>query len=165
MQSAARTSFLCLTLAILTGSTALGDDVAPLAIPPVSGGCFYGYGWMPWSLYAGEYIPYHALHPPVYYSYPVPRSYGYSPFAYPPGTPTPEVHFAPEPKVVPNHYVPQDAKVQATTNRVAESPLRIRNPFVAQTETGSGTQELATYSYPSGRSPQVVFPTRIAERP
>lgn len=34
-------------------------------------------------------IPYYALYPPVYYSYPVPRTYGYSPFAYPPGTITP----------------------------------------------------------------------------
>ena len=34
-------------------------------------------------------IPYYALYPPVYYSYPVARPYGYSPFAYPPGTMTP----------------------------------------------------------------------------
>ncbi len=41
-------------------------------------------------------VPYFALHPPVYYSYPVPRTYGYSPFAYPPGVMTPE-SAAPEP--------------------------------------------------------------------
>lgn len=35
--------------------------------------------------------PYFALHPPVYYSQPVARSYGYSPFAYPGSVQTPEV--------------------------------------------------------------------------
>src|ERR1700742_789907 len=38
-------------------------------------------------------VPYYALHPPVYYSYPVPRTYGYSPFAYPPSVMTPDVVF------------------------------------------------------------------------
>ncbi len=42
------------------------------------------------SYYGGNYrIPYYALFPPVYYSTPVARTYGYSPFAYPPGTVTP----------------------------------------------------------------------------
>src|SRR5262245_27891802 len=35
-------------------------------------------------------VPFYALHPPVYYSYPVPRTYGYSPFAYGPWTMTPD---------------------------------------------------------------------------
>jgi hypothetical protein len=34
-------------------------------------------------------IPFFALHPPVYYSYPVARPYGYSPFAYPGWVTTP----------------------------------------------------------------------------
>ena len=50
----------------------------------------------------GDYrIPYYALYPPVYYSYPVARTYGYSPFAYPPGTITP----AAAPKVAAIDYV------------------------------------------------------------
>ena len=35
--------------------------------------------------------PYFSLHPPVYYSYPVPRTYGYSPYAYPGTVMTPEI--------------------------------------------------------------------------
>ena len=52
----------------------------------------YGcYAWaLPPSIYVNDYIPYYAAHPPVYYSYPVPRPYGFSPYAYPPGTMTPE---------------------------------------------------------------------------
>ena len=47
---------------------------------------FFNYG-SPWVYQ--QRIPYYALYPPVYYSYPVARTYGYSPFAYPPGTLTP----------------------------------------------------------------------------
>ena len=53
----------------------------------------WGFGW-PTSCGAGDGVPYFALFPPVYYSYRVPRTYGYSPFAYPPGilTPSPGLH-------------------------------------------------------------------------
>ncbi len=54
---------------------------------------FYGFngGAGPYNLYDNErVVPHFALYPPVYYSAPVPRSYGWSPFAYPPGMMTPE---------------------------------------------------------------------------
>ena len=58
------------------------------AVRPEFANAQYG-GWCgssPWYTgYSSEYVPYYAMHPPVYYSYPVPRPYGYSPFAYPPG--------------------------------------------------------------------------------
>ena len=61
-------------------------------------------GFAPWYTgYTREHIPYYALHPPVYYSYPVPRTYGYSPFAYPPGVMMPEVEM--QPQVIENPYV------------------------------------------------------------
>lgn len=59
----------------------------------------YGGGFYPYSCYpclppiplrADQSIPYHAVHPPVYYSHIVPRPYGYSPYAYVPGVVTPE---------------------------------------------------------------------------
>lgn len=59
----------------------------------------YGGGYYPYSCYpylppiplrANQPIPYHAVHPPVYYSHIVPRPYGYSPYAYVPGVVTPE---------------------------------------------------------------------------
>ncbi len=55
-------------------------------------------------------VPYFAAHPPVYYSMPVPRTYGYSPFAYTPDTRTPDV---------------AGCSVQ---------PLEIINPYVQPTE-------------------------------
>src|SRR5436305_2234169 len=61
------------------------------------GGVAFGggddYGWDVSELYRQLYnnLPYFALHPPVYYSYPVPRTYGYSPFAYGPEVMTPDV--------------------------------------------------------------------------
>ena len=66
------------------------------------------YGWDVAELYRELYnnLPYFALHPPVYYSEPVPRTYGYSPFAYPPGVMTPELVGEPQPVTINNPYVP-----------------------------------------------------------
>ena len=85
------------------------------------------------SLYGMEHVPYNALHPPVYYSYPIPRSYGYSPFAYPPGTRTPEIEIElAESEVMVNPYVPQTEKpAAATLDKTTQAPLRINNPFVS----------------------------------
>jgi hypothetical protein len=83
-------------------------------------------------------LPYFALHPPVYYSYPVPRTYGYSPFAYPPHVMTPEVVEAPQPVTIINPHVPNapQKQVKTETDRSAAisapiEPLIVINPFVA----------------------------------
>jgi hypothetical protein len=74
------------------------------------GACYGGYGgWGAWDigrLYGvlAQNVPYYAAFPPVYYSLPVPRTYGYSPFAYPPGVMTPEVEMV-EPLAINNPYV------------------------------------------------------------
>lgn len=87
-------------------------------------------------------LPYFALHPPVYYSYPVPRTYGYSPFAYPPYVMTPEIAFEAQPVTIINPHVPKSKKdsskpkVDRTAAASAPSqPLVIVNPFVAQSRT------------------------------
>lgn len=82
-------------------------------------------------------VPYFSMFPPVYYSLPVPRSYGWSPFAYPPGTMTPAVEVA-KPQEIINPHVPQktEAKPSATeaktrtTGYEAPQPKEIINPFV-----------------------------------
>jgi hypothetical protein len=84
-------------------------------------------------------LPYFALHPPVYYSEPVPRTYGYSPFAYPPGVMTPEIVSEPKPVTINNPYVPATSPAKADikpTDRSASAsqapePLVIVNPFVS----------------------------------
>jgi hypothetical protein len=89
-----------------------------------------------WGLYSEGFIPippYFALHPPVYYSAPIPRTYGYSPFAYPPGVMTPELQLGEvtQPETMHNPYVtPPDGPIPAAAGRTAMAPLRIVNPFI-----------------------------------
>ena len=59
-----------------------------------------------YSVYDQDRLPYFSLHPPVYYSYPVPRTYGYSPFAYPEYVMTPEIA-ATESEIIVNPYYDQ----------------------------------------------------------
>ena len=75
-------------------------------------------GFAPWYTgYTREHVPYYALHPPVYYSYPVPRPYGWSPWAYPPGVMTPEIlGEIGGPKEIINPHVPQEENAKPTSN-------------------------------------------------
>src|SRR5436305_15351376 len=82
-----------------------------------------------YARYGHEHIPYFALHPPVYYSYPVARTYGYSPFAYPFGSPTPEIEWAPpkeekksEPKTTLNPFTREtSAKADSHVEHAAQA--------------------------------------------
>ena len=83
--------------------------------------------------------PYFALHPPVYYSYPVPRPYGYSPFAYSGNVRTPEIMGELiEPAIIRNPYVPNsqspetDHQGRLTSFRQGQ-PLVVLNPYFEQT--------------------------------
>jgi hypothetical protein len=110
--------------------------VAPQAQACDGYGYGYGYGYLYNSL---DYnVPYFAAHPPVYYSYPVPRTYGYSPFAYPPHVMTPDVvDESSVPVQIINPYVPSSSGEQTKpeADKTADSagqpqPLVIINPFV-----------------------------------
>lgn len=108
-------------------------------------GGLHGYGYGAYGFDVGRLygvlsrnVPYYAAFPPVYYSAPVPRTYGYSPFAYPPGTATPDL---PSPtfgaKEIINPYVPASNKSEAkkdtnnvTKNGSSAEPLAIVNPYV-----------------------------------
>jgi hypothetical protein len=98
-------------------------------------------GFSPWyNGYAFEYVPYYAMHPPVYYSYPVPRAYGWSPWAYPPGVMTPEILGelgGPQEIINPHVPQPENAKPTANTNQtvrhsqsIAPIPQVVINPYV-----------------------------------
>ena len=92
-----------------------------------------GYGFFGNGLYGlmnSESPPYYAMFPPVYYSQPVARPYGYSPFAYPPGYVTPALQPLP-PKEVLNPYVPRPRKA-AAVDRTASAPKVLINPYVVQ---------------------------------
>ena len=94
----------------------------------------YNYG-LNYQAVVPESIPYFSQFPPVYYSHPVPRPYGWSPYAYPPGVLTPEPE--PVPTVTLNPFVPRgpDSKrlKKPADNVTAQPALRIVNPFVVQT--------------------------------
>lgn len=77
--------------------------------------------------------PYFALHPPVYYSQPVARTYGYSPFAYPGTERTPEVVQA---ELIENpHVTPAKSEQPGDFNLTKVIPAEITNPFVTGTQT------------------------------
>lgn len=109
------------------------------------------------TTYSSDSIPYFALHPPVYYSYRVARTYGYSPFAYPPGVLTPGAQ--PPSVAVQDWYAPTEGETSESPRRVPK-PQRIDNPFVDQ-PSGPG---VTSDRKPSGRRPQVVYPAAMARR-
>ncbi len=80
-------------------------------------------------------VPYFAAFPPVYYSAPVPRSYGHSPFAYPPGTMTPEVVEVAAQEIINPHFPVSTESVSSESDQVTQAssvpvPLAIVNPYV-----------------------------------
>ena len=106
------------------------------------GGYGLGYG-LPYATGRIPTPPYFSIHPPVYYSQPVPRTYGYSPFAYPGTVPTPEVSVAPAASVtIENPYVEQtnavDSKKDGEPTPASDDdfanaepqPQTIVNPYV-----------------------------------
>jgi hypothetical protein len=102
---------------------------------------FFGYYGSPYSLGLIPTPPYFALHPPVYYSVPVPRTYGYSPYAYPGTMPTPEVV---EPEVIENPHVEQPAQESPASNVKVVRYQIIHNPYVhAEVDNQDGDAQLA----------------------
>lgn len=110
-------------------------------------GSNYHGGWA--SLYRTGRIPippYFALHPPVYYSQPVPRTYGYSPHAYPGWVPTPEI-VEPQPQTIVNPFLDAPANESqleppANQSSVENPPKVTYNPFV-KSPAVQGEEKLA----------------------
>lgn len=99
-------------------------------------GCFE----MPYAMGRIPTPPYFALHPPVHYSDFVPRTYGYSPFAYPGNFETPPV-LQVTPEEISNPYVKPHStgQVDKIHHVISTSlPVVIRNPFVRQSQSSLG---------------------------
>jgi hypothetical protein len=107
-------------LAALSISLSTAQAQFPCATP---GAGFAGWS-NPYSYYVGsDRPPFYAMFPPVYYSYPVPRTYGYSPFAYPAGTMTPEIEIS-EPETIVNPYIkPKAAEPTKAPDEKKAEPL------------------------------------------
>ena len=155
--------FSCVALLVVAALLLLAvtSSPAPAQVAPGCGGVNYwlgdgfggfgghGLGRVHSSPYAMGRIPtppYFALHPPVYYSYPVPRSYGYSPFAYPGIIATPEVVEPAQAQAaeVINPHVTRPAKASvdaAADDRTAQASGRmIVNPYVADRGLKAGVE-------------------------
>jgi hypothetical protein len=90
--------------------------------------------WEPWpSTWIDQCVPYFAQHPPVYYSQAVPRTYGYSPYPYPPGVLTPDPAPLPRaPRTIPNPFVGGAYGANPWPGGSIPAPLLIINPYVKQ---------------------------------
>jgi hypothetical protein len=153
MRSFATRVLLCLTLAVLAMQWSARESQAGW---PCGGGFYPG---LQYSIYGQDYIPYFSRHPPVYYSYPVPRTYGWSPYAYPPGTLTPELSSVPEPLTVVNPHVERARKSESTSERTAKvEPLRIRNPYVEEALAQADDADASTPVAVEVRKPKVIYP-------
>lgn len=115
-----------------------------------------GYGWYghgPGGVFEKPYAmgriptpPYFAIHPPVYYSHVVPRTYGYSPFAYPGTFRTPEATETKPVEIINPHVPEESTRVEPGDDQTAvvRAPLRIQNPFVERPlETASNVAMLS----------------------
>ncbi len=118
-----------LVMACLVSST------APIQAGDYNLDVLYGfggpYGYYGYGARTGD-IPYFALHPPVYYSGPISRPYGITPFACPP-LPCDTNPAPPAPQVMINPFVPQSKDPQPAIGRTARVPKRIKNPHVMAT--------------------------------
>lgn len=161
MVTASRGRLLLATVLGLASLMLLADGGWSRAMGCDGGYGYWGYDSYGWGTgyYSQDTVPYYVMHPPVYYSYVVPRPYGYSPFPYPIGSPTPEVAVA-EPKIIRNPYVPAPAGGGTKSARMTPQPLRIRNPYVAQASEGKPAAVEA--SLLRGTRPQVIYPARMS---
>jgi hypothetical protein len=160
----AKSATLALGLALLLatcGISAAEPSPYEASVVPIPAGQSVVPGYVNYYMFfnAGDLarlrndLPHYALFPPVYYSYPVARPYGYSPFAYPPGYVTPEL-CPPKPVVIRNPFVPGDQKTEAASTKVTAVPQTIRNPYVAATSVDLPVMgELA-----AAIQPAVIYP-------
>jgi len=97
---------------------------------------YYGFGNLFEMPYATDRIPtppFFAIHPPVHYSHAVPRTYGYSPFAYPSTFATAEGATG-KPVEMINPHVEQEEEelpqAEETAHSITSISVIVRNPFV-----------------------------------
>lgn len=121
------------------------------------------YGRNVYTIYDQDRIPYYALHPPVYYSQPVPRTYGHSPFAYPGNYRTPEIERI-DPVTITNPYFDDDGAEQVAPGKAPGTPpgTRSANPQTPQSATPREMKAPVERRQSTGnKAAQAVQPLRI----
>ena len=121
-------------LLALAGAFLVVAALADVGRAQYPGGCLYPYNYgSVYGSYGRGLPPYFSLFPPVYYSCPVPRTYGYSPFAYPAGTPTPEIQIEQvQAKLMVNPFVPRGEVTKPAADQTTGGPYTLVNPFVGK---------------------------------
>ena len=134
---------------------------------PFSFGVVATGAYVPPSVFVQENLPYYALYPPVYYSYPTRVSYGFTPFAwgpygYSPGAYCRNVSAAKAPPrapvVIRNTHVRANKAVEPAVSQSVVKPLRVVNPFVSPAKYTRTT----TPSARMARRPHVIHPASLA---
>ena len=121
-------------------------------------GCYY----QP-TTYSQDYVPYFAMHPPVYYSYPIARTYGDSPFPYPPGMMAFLAYSpSPQPKITRNEHI-EEANQPTDEQYQTHLPLRIPNPFVEQSDSTYMSKGV-NWAGKQTPKPLVVYPASLARQ-
>jgi hypothetical protein len=120
-----------------------------------------GWSWNCQPAYPYQNIPYYALHPPVYYSYPVPRTYGSSPFQYAPSPPEIQNSSYQQPQIIKNEYV-EESPQQADDQSQDHAPMRISNPFIQQSNNSAMSKGAKWVDAKTPR-PLVIYPTATAK--
>jgi hypothetical protein len=110
-----------------------------------------------YGTYSQESVPYYALHPPVYYSHPVSRTYGLLPFPYVPETWPCQAGFD-RTKTVTNQFVEQPADEEGLA---AKGPLLVMNPFVERNEVSSQVMK-ASWETTVASKTKVIYPSKMA---
>lgn len=145
-------SALATLLALLATSFGAANASAQGPWAPLGGyGGFAPYGTYAWQRDAFDRVPYYAMHPPVYYSYPVARPYGYSPFALPPGVLPVEPNVAPDclaqvesnPFFVPGEKAPAPAAPAAERSTKTAVAAPEINPFFVRSELRPAVESVA----------------------
>jgi hypothetical protein len=85
---------------------------------------YFGYNFAPaYNVYSFGRLPHYAQFPPVYYSHPVARPYGYSPYAYPGWVQTPNpspIHTAPV--IIQNPYASFSPQIVQNETTFVDGP-------------------------------------------
>ena len=126
---------VCMLTLVAAGLLAIGSQTAEAQNPGNAATGYYsgnfGYYNMLSRLYNTGHVPvppYFALQPPVYYSQPVARPYGYSPYAYPRWIETPQPKPVVKPAMISNPFVTPKVK-KAEPNKAVTAQM-IFNPYV-----------------------------------
>ena len=120
-------------------------DTSASGAEPLTRGFLVAGAYVPPSVFVdSNLLPFYSLYPPVYYSHPVRRPYGFTPFAWRPCTYGPGAYYSGGPAL---------GRAPASVPK----PLRIINRYARPAKSSAITPATTT-----ARQPAVIHPTALA---